>query len=1017
MTFLEQTAQQIYANHGPRLDDVWVILPTRRAVVVFQQHLAAQSGQSFLAPHTLAVDDFITQAAGVQLIDPVSLLFELYHVFKEIDNNLSFEQFVGWAQVLLNDFDRVDQYMVDPHDLFTYVTAAKAIERWNGALPTGAKPITETTFTAKYFRLFENLYTAYQALRDRLTDKGLAYRGMAYRRLADNVDALVRDNPAYEKLYFVGFNALSRAEERIIKPLLDAGRAEVCWDFDNYYLDDKEQEAGLFLRRYREEGWPGLKRNPDNNRLLADLKQIRVVGVPTASLQAKVAGQLYADWTRQATKERLGVQTTPAEQMVWVDDEGDFGFDLDTFEPFLPDDVPKPATRTAIVLADETLLVPVLYSLDTSVQELNVTMGLSLRQSLLFTLVDALFEMQQTRAEFKTKDGQAFKIPKFHHRQVVKVLNHPFVQQYARIKNLQSVPNEKGEVRPLLGWIQEQIVTQQKVYLEKKEMQAFAGADPLLRTLFKRWNMDKPISAIRVLYDLIDQLREVYKAQQDAIEIEYLYLFFSLLKQLESTLSRQTEAVTVGSFRSFLNELIRQTSIPFTSEGNSALQIMGMLETRALDFDRVIILSANEGILPQGRRLNSLIPFDIAIEKGLPTYREQESVMAYHLYRLLQRAKEVVLLYTTSADSYGQSKGEQSRFIRQLEHELVPKSQGRISLTKPIVRFGAAVQPPVLAELAVPKTDSIRQAIRTMLTDPRRGLFPTALNQFVSCSMRFYFSRIVRIQEEEEVEESLGVADFGNWLHHTLEAIDQQYRMPGKPVTQAVVQQLLEEKYREVVKGQQADTGHNMLLYGMAANMMQQFQQDQNQIAGLEIVSTEQELATILDVDIDGESWPVRIAGKIDRIERLGNELRIIDYKTGKVDLDKKTPANLAEKLVSDPKSDKMRQVWLYKYLTLKNIDESGGYLPRNRAKTDWYPAQGLAVSAGFYSFRKLKEGILKNPVDFADGTESPAEYIAESERILRQMIQAMLDPAQPFTKSNDLAGCQYCDYKKICGR
>ena len=906
MTFLEQTAHHIFSVHGPSLDDVWVILPTRRAVSVFQQHLAAQTDVPFLAPHTLAVDDFITQAAGVQLIDPVSLLFELYHVFREIDATISFEQFVGWAQVLLNDFDRVDQYLVDPHDLFTYVTAAKSIERWNLDLPPGAKAITETSNTTRYFRLFENLYTAYVALRDRLLAQGLAYRGMAYRLLADNIETLVRDNPAYERVYFVGFNALSKAEEHIINTLLDAQKADVFWDFDRYYLNDPHQEAGLFLRRYRELGWPGLRIEPgpkqtfaaDRNQLTHSEKTIRVVGVPTASLQAKVAGQLYADWSGTAGEEE---QMSSLQEMTSV--------------PLHP---PK---RTAIVLADESLLVPVLYSLDTSVRDLNVTMGLSLRQSLLFTLIDALFEMQQTRAEFRAKDGRDVKIPKFHHRQVVKVLNHPFVQQYARIKNLQSLPDERGEVRPLLGWIQEEIVTRQKVYVEKKEMHAFVGNDPLLKTLFKRWNLARPLSAIRVLYDLIDHLREVYKTQQDAIEIEYLYLFYSLLKQLETTLERQTETVTVGSFRTFLNELIRQTSIPFTSEGNSQLQVMGMLETRALDFDRVIVLSANEGILPQGRKLNSLIPFDIALEKGLPTYREQESVMAYHFYRLLQRASEIVLIHTTSPDAYGMAKGEPSRFIRQIEHELVPAAKGNITLSHPVVRFGEALRPAGLADLSVPKTESIRRAMRTMLTE--KGLFPTALNQFVSCSMRFYFGRIVKISEQEDVEESMGAADFGNWLHHTLEALDQDYRMKNLPVTAAVVEQLLQEKYTEVIRGQQADTGHNMLLYHMGQSLMQQFQAEQNMLNPA-VISTEQTFQTILNVDIDGESWPVRIAGKIDRIERFEGQIRIVDYKTGKVklpsvrDLREKLPIN------TDDGWDKVRQLWLYKYLVLKNNRHEG---------------------------------------------------------------------------------------------
>ena len=678
MTFLQQTAQRIFETHGPSLSDVWVILPTRRAVSVFLDELAALSDRPFLAPHALAVDDFITQAAGVQLIDSVSLLFELYEVFREIDPLVEFEQFIGWASVLLADFDRIDQYLVSPTELFSYLTAAKALERWQVDQPANAQPILETPGTSRYFKLFENLHTAYTALHQRLTEQGLAYRGMAYRLLAQNVETLIRDSLAYERVYFVGFNALSRAEEHIIRVLVDAQQAELVWDADQYYINDWRQEAGEFLRRYRDNGWFFSKQNRAeldqlSNNLLGTEKNIRVVGVANASMQAKVAGKIYSDWKR--------------EQRTSTDTE--FG-------------EPRPS-KTAIVLADETLLIPVLYALDESVTDLNVTMGLSLRSSLLFTLVDTLFEMQRTVHEFRTKDGRDLRIPKYHHRHVVKVLNHPFIKQYERIRGLMSLGEtlDTGEVvppEPLFQWIAKEIVKHQRVYLTEREMRELGQEDALIQVLFARWPNENPVKAIQVFYDLIELLRDVYRVSQDAIEIEYLYLFFTLLKQLEATLDRQIASagsrseghtpVTVRSFRQFLYELIRQTSIPFTSEGKSQLQIMGMLETRALDFDRVIILSVNEGVLPQSRKLNSLIPFDIASELHLPTYREQEAVMAYHFYRLLQRATDIVLLHTTSTDAYGSSRGEPSRFIRQIKHELVPKSAGRLQLSHPTVRFG-----------------------------------------------------------------------------------------------------------------------------------------------------------------------------------------------------------------------------------------------------------------------------------------------------------------------------------------
>ncbi|GAB4013808.1 PD-(D/E)XK nuclease family protein [Spirosoma migulaei] len=1041
MTFLQQTAHKIFDQHGPSLSDVWVILPTRRAVSVFLDELAACSDRPFLAPHALAVDDFITQAAGVQLIDSVSLLFELYDVFKEIDPLVEFEQFIGWASVLLADFDRIDQYLVSPTELFSYLTAAKTLERWQVDRPSSAQPIVETPGTARYFKLFENLHTAYNALHQRLTEQRLAYRGMAYRLLAQDVEPLIRDNLAYERVYFVGFNALSRAEEHIIRVLVDAQKAELIWDADQYYIRDWGQEAGEFLRRYRDNGWFFSKQNQEDlaqqsNNLLGTEKNIRVVGVPNASMQAKVAGKIYSDWQR-----------------AWSAEQGAG----DASSPHSAPPAPRP--KTAIVLADETLLIPVLYALDENVTDLNVTMGLSLRSSLLFTLVDTLFEMQRTVHEFRTKDGRDLRIPKYHHRHVVKVLNHPFVKQYERIRELMWPGEflESGEVlppEPLFQWIAKVIVKDQRVYLTEKEMRELGQDDPLIRVLFTRWPNENPMKAIRVFYELIELLRDVYRVSQDAIEIEYLYLFFTLLKQLEATLeggqvavgreqgagSREPgagnrdsavdppprsaplaprsehPAITVRSFRQFLYELIRQTSIPFTSEGKSQLQIMGMLETRALDFDRVIILSVNEGVLPQSRKLNSLIPFDIAAELHMPTYREQEAVMAYHFYRLLQRASEIVLLHTTSTDAYGNSKGEPSRFIRQIEHELVPRSKGLIRISHPTVRFGRTGASTVadLTDLRVPKTDAIRAELINTLTT--RGLYPSYLNQFVSCSMRFYFSRIVNISEEEDIEEKMGAAEFGSWLHMVLERLDKDYRLKNLPIDESIIKNLLEEEFAKSMKGRVIESGMNLLLYELAQKLMLDFQREQSKLAGLTVIGTEQTLETYLMVPlVDGQEIRVRIAGKVDRIEQFGDQIRIVDYKTGRVDLSDKTPSDLSEKLLKDGKEEKMRQLWLYRYLALKNIRDYGG-LPRDKAKRDIFPARGLPVEAGFYSFRDISGGFKTNPVRF-DTNDDPEQYINDSEELLRQLIRQLLDETEPFKKTDKLETCQFCDFKGICGR
>lgn len=990
-TFLDQTASHIFTNHGIALDDVWVILPTRRGVSLFKHAIAHHSEVPFLAPHTIAVDDFITQASGLQLIDSVSLLFETFEVFRQIDPNVEFEQFIGWASVLLADFDRIDQYLLDPHELFTYLSAAKTLERWQLDLPEGAKPLVETAGTARYFQLFENLNAAYHALHLRLEEQGIAYRGMAYRRLAENVETLVQDNPAYEKLYFSGFNALSRAEEKILRTLVESGKGEMLWDADAYYLDDPKQEAGQFIRKYRDDGW--LFGKEDRHRITRDLTQtpktIRIIGVPNASMQTKVAGKICKE--EGGKGERGDQQRSP----------------LSLSSPFPPS---FPHKKTAIVLADETLLVPMLYALDESVTELNVTMGLSLRSSLLFTLIDTMFEMQRTVHEFRTRDGRDLKIPKFHHRQVVKALNHPFLQQYERVRNLLSRPEDDkyGIEHPLLGWIQETILTRQWAYLAERDLAELCQHDELLTTIFQRWPTDNPAHAIKSLYKVIELLRDVYASNQDAIETEYLYLFFTLLQQLETTIDKQRQIqdappVTLRSFRQFLYELIRQTTIPFTSEGNSQLQVMGMLETRAIDFERVIILSANEGTLPQSRRLNSLIPFDIAIELGLPTYRDQEAVMAYHFYRLLQRASDITLIYTTSPNAYGPGKGEPSRFIRQIEHELVPRSRGNITVTYPTVRFGKPNElVPDRGEWTVAKTPDILDRIRKALT--QKGLYPTALNQFVDCSLSYYFSRIVGISEEEEVEEKMGSREFGDWLHKTLETLDINYHLQGKPVDEETVKAVLESTFKDVMKGRVMESGINLMLYNVARRLMLDFQRQQATLPDLTVLGSEQKLETVISVMLDsGEILPVKVAGKIDRIERYEGRIRIVDYKTGKVKLPgAKTGTDAADKLTYEAGSEwgKARQLWLYKYLFLTGSDLNPHQLP---------------VTAGFYSFRDVKASLKENPVSFGEGSE--AEYVVQTEQILGDLVRRLLDPTEPFRKTDTIKTCEYCAYKGICGR
>lgn len=1046
-TFLEKSARYIY-NKYPNvqsLENLCIIVPTQRAGYFFKRALAQCSNRPFLAPEVIAIDDFVSQRCGVEISDNVSLLFELYDVFKQVDKHITFERYLQWATMLLRDFDQIDQFLVDPDYLFSYITEAKAIERWQIEWPK-SRVSSESERLKGYFELFSNLQKVYEFFRADLQSRHRAYRGMAYRKLAENaLELLLPDSAQFTVetgaasdsslltpyYYFIGFNALSASEETIIKTLIKAKRAEVLWDADFYYMRENPlAEAGKSLRKYRDAAWSGEWKWTENH-FLGTPKDIHVYAVPNASMQAKVAGELYRQW---CAEEQGGTEKRPV----------------------------------GIVLADENLLVPMLNGLEEGITDLNITMGLTLRNSLLFTLVDSLFELQFTIAEFRSKDGRAVKIPKFNHRTVQKVLNHPFIRRYEFL----ALQHRDTGVTSIIQTTIREIEQRNLVYLDSEQLFVWGENHPLFKALFTRWE-DKPHTVIKTLYRLIDLLREVYKDTQNAIETEYLYLFYTLLKQLEITLSNEhVEKLNLRTFKAFLYELIRQTRIPFSGEPVSPLQIIGMLETRALDFEKIIILSMNEGVFPAAKRQNSLIPWDIAREAGLPVYSDQDAIMSYHFYRLLQRAHDVHLVYVTDPNTY--NGGEKSRFILQLQHELYPKSKDLINFQEHIVmfqenpdssrftvpglqsadRYADAAQsadaaqftvsdsqltvedlkspnpePQTLnskpqtvnrkqqaaTEWMVPKTPEILAFVQAALV--KDGLYATHLNQYLKCSLQYYFSRVAGVSEEEEVEERMGSADFGSWIHKVLERIDVEYLMMDKPISDAQIKGILREEFEKMFKGFEADSGVNRLLYQVAEQTVMDFLREQRTVnEGLVVLAAEQKLVATIDMPIGNEVLTVKVAGKIDRVELVGKTIRIADYKTGKIEqLPKVTPEKLDEIMASGTNGnyEKIRQLWLYQYLIYKQmLRERGLRLGGKEFHLDAYE-----VMSGFYSLRNIKRGFIQNPLRFDDSTDAES-YVAQSEKYIRKFIaEKLLNPNEPFSKTEHLNSCQFCDFQEICGR
>ncbi len=941
------------------------MVPTRRAAFFVKQELANATERPIISPEVQAIEDFVESVSTLEVADSVSLLFELYETFKEIDPNIQFDRFMGWASVLLGDLDRIDQYLIKTDYLFDYLTEAKAVERWEAELPPG-QTLGDSAGTKNYFSLFENIKLVYGSFRERLTAKGKAYRGMVYRHVAENVDELLLNRTPFERVYFVGFNAFTESEKIIIKKLRKSNRAEVLWDADQYYMSENpDVEAGSSLRNYKR----NLEFGPWNwihDHLLADEKKVTVYGVPNGTLQTKVAGALYAE--------------------------------------MLQNDHPEQPIPTAIVLADENLLLPMLYSLDEGVKDFNITMGLSLRGSMLYTLIDSIFELQMNLAEFKAKSG---KVPKFNHKSISKVLNHPFIRHYEQIVLKSSDSDELTIIQKTLR----EINVNNRVFLSTSELLEISEDHDLFKTLFTRWNKDDSTQIIQSFYDLIDLLREVYKDYKNALETEYLYLFYTLLKQFEQTIADRPEPLGLYTLRSFLYDLIRNTRIPFSGEPVSDLQILGMLETRALDFERIIILSLNEGTLPQAKRQNSLIPFDIAREVGLPTHLHQEAVMSYHFYRLLQRAKEVHLMYVSTNDALGG--GEKSRFIQQIEYELTEYNP-RIKLENKMVEFEEMPTKTLAQE--VPKDEAMLASIRTYLGE--KGLYPTHVNDLIRCSMRFYLSRIVGVRDKEEIEEELGMDKIGTWLHASLEELDQTHFLKGQDPTEDEIKQVLSAKFRELFQGFITDMGLNRIYYQVGEQQILAFLAHQMQSDNRrKIVAAEQKLTTELTLEIHGRPVKVQLGGKIDRVERdEQNKLFVMDYKTGSVEMSAESRSTIPqrkEKLLAsaDLKAGYARQLWFYKYLVYKNLATPEGLTLGEQN----YRVADSRVQSGFYSFREPTK-IFENQLEITE-TDDPQTFIAESEALLREIISELLNPDSPFVQTSDVKVCEYCDFKGICSR
>ena len=897
------------------LEDLHFILPSKRAGVFLKHHLSTLIDRPIFTPDILSIEEFVEELSGIQTLPNADLLFRLYETYKHLtpeSEQETFESFSNWAQILLQDFNEIDRYLIPQEHIFDYLNAIKEINHWS-------LEINQTELITNHLKFWKQLKTYYSAFTKNLLQTKQGYQGLIYREAADKLESYIK-NTNNKTHIFLGFNALNTSESQIIQGLLKNDLAHIYWDIDKAFIDDNIHDAGWFTRQHRSQ-WNYFKTNPFNwvTSHYAEAKNIQAIGIPKLVGQAKYIGQILEELTLTETN----------------------------------------LSKIAVVLGEEELLLPVLNSIPKDITKLNVTMGLPLHLVPLASFFEQLFITHKLNPK------------QFYFKDVVSLLSHPSV--YGLFET--ETKNVSSEI---VAYIQKNNL----VYLTVSDLKQIATSHlDILDLLLGSWN-DEPKMALKQCSDLIFKMKSNLddNKQIHSLELEYLYRFNTLFNQLTELNSNYKYLNSIVALQTIYKELLSSETLDFKGEPLEGLQIMGMLESRVLDFDTVIISSVNEGILPSGKTNNSFIPFDVKIQKGLPTYKDKDAVYTYHFYRLLQRAKNVYILYNTEVDAL--KGGEKSRFITQLDIEGIHNIEHKIiSPDVPTVEQN-------LQEII--KTPSVIEQLKVL---SNKGYSPSSLTNYMRNPIDFYYDKILRIKEFDEVEENIAANTLGSVIHNSLEdfykplessVLTVEHLKAFKSQTKNMVTKHFEILYN---KGG-FSSGKNLIIFEIAQRYISNFlnQEIESVKSGNEIKILTIEADETIEIKIEGLDFPIRLKGKVDRVDSFNGITRVIDYKSGKVEQNKVEVVNWEDLTTDYDKYSKSFQVLCYAYMMKQ----------QNRIE--------LPIEAGIISFKNLNEGFLKFGKKASSHARSKDQLITQEtlddfEIELKKLITEICNPKINFTE------------------
>ncbi len=933
-TFIQQLARHIHENYGQATQDLCVVMPGRRAHLYLRRDLAMLSQQAQWAPGMLSAEDFVFSALQVNRADILDQLFMLYEIYQQqcAGKVQSFDEFLSWGQVILSDFNEIDLYLADAGELFNYISQAKAIAMWNPG------ETTLTPFQHDYLQFYRSLRAIYNEFVNRLSLKNEAYQGMAFRRLAARISEPGFVLP-WKKIIFAGFNALTPSEEVIIKELEKQGIATVLWDADSYYLNDKDQEAGVFLRQYRKE-YPegGFKWISDG--IASNPKQINIYGIAGNIGQVKMMGKIL-----QETIKNQGIDSI---------------------------------NRTVLVLPDEKLLLPALQSVPAEIEKFNVTMGLPLSSSPAGILADMIAAM------FESREGHPGQV---HVISLIALLQHTYM--------LKVVSGDHAEV---LSKAVSNVLSSGRVYMTPHMVKETFFADNQKGYEIIEGLLLADVASLNTICQCIARIIEGVRSNFTAtIHTEYLYALAMVIARIRILSEGYHFTISSRASRKILNKLLSATTLPFYGEPLQGLQIMGMLETRTLDFETVFLLSANDDNLPSSGRSASFIPYDIRIEGAfnLPVFRHKTAVFAYHFYHLLHRSSNLHIFYNTESGDLGG--GEMSRFVIQLMQEL-PAVTKNVTINHRIVSEHPSTEP--FKNWSFDKTTLVIDKLKAKALS---GFSPSSIATYILCPLKFYMQQILGITEQVDTSAEIDPARFGSVIH---EALSNAY---GKTrplmVTEIILkdalanaEELVRNAFLNVLKGADIVAGNNKLMFEVAVKIFRSFIEHEIRLLvdekqQIRLLALEQDFIAALEIPELQIADKVVIKGRFDRVDENNGITRIIDYKTGKFDKRGLSGNQGWETLLTDSSLSKVFQLLAYTWIYLQNNP-------------------GLQPVAGIYSLRNISEGFITHTMP---GTFN--EQMQNFEVILKEVIKNIFDTSVPFNQTDNVKNCIWCDFKGFCGR